>query len=250
MKKKVALVTGSSKGIGQATALRLGKEGFFTYVTYRTDKVGGTDTVAAIRSGGGEASLEYLDVRSEASVQSLYKKVENEQGYLNVLINNAAIQTPNNIENISFDEWKAITETKINGAFLSAKYAIPLMKAADNANIIFITSVLGEKPHPNFLSYSVGTAGCIALLKALAVQLGAYHIRTNGITPAETPTPMWDNLGGRDNEQMWQKFAKNNPLGRFSTPEDVANAVMLIIDDTSNYLNGNIIYMDGGVHLK
>ena len=167
MQSKVALVTGSSKGIGQAIAIRLGAEGYYTYVTYRTDKRGGEQTVKRIKASGNAASLLHLDVRSEESVQNVFKMVADEQGYLNVLVNNAGIEIPKNIEEDSFDEWRAVTETKINGSFLCTKYALPLLKGADNANLIFITSSLGDRPSPDYLAYCIGTAGIIAFVKAM-----------------------------------------------------------------------------------
>jgi len=117
-----------------------------------------------------------------------------------------------------------------------------------NANIIYITSSLGDNPDPNFPAYCIGTAGIVAFTKAMAKDLGQYGIRVNGVSPGTTRTPMCDTMDG-DNDTMWKKFAKNNPMKRVSTPEDIANCVMMIINDESEYLNGNFIYMNGCGHL-
>ena len=248
-KNKIALVTGSSKGIGKAIAIRLAKEGYITYVTYRTDKKGGEKTVKEIEEFDGKAYLLQIDVRSEEQVKSAFEKIKNDYGHLNVLVNNAGIEIPKDIEKVSFDEWKTVTETKIHGVFLCTKYAIPLMKNQDNANIINIISSLGIKPIPEAPAYCVGNAGVIAFTKMMAIHLGKYGIRTNGISPGTTRTHMWDSMNG-DDDKMWENFAKNNPMGRVSTPEDIASAVMMIINDESGYLNGNFIFVDGGAYLK
>jgi len=248
MLKKVAIVTGSSKGIGQAIAMRLGIEGYYTYVTYHTDQKGGEKTVKKIEEGGGKASLLQLDVCSEQSVKQVFEKIENAHGHLNVLVCNAGIEIPNTVEEASFDDWKAVTETKINGSFLCTKYSLPLLKGADNSNVVYITSALGERPKPKYVAYGVGNAAVIAFTKAMAVYLCQFGIRTNALAPGQTRTSMWDEMGG-DDEELWEKFASINPMGRVSTPNDLANAVMLIVNDSSKFLNGNFIYMNGGVHL-
>ena len=249
VKNKIALVTGSSRGIGKAIAIRLAKEGYITYVTYLTDKRGGENAVQEIEGIGGKAHLLKLDVRSEEQVKLAFEQIKKDYGYLNVLVNNAGIEIPKDIEKASFDEWKIVTETKIHGNFLCTKYAIPLLENQGNANLIIIISNLGNKPDPQFPAYSVGTAGVIAFTKMMAVQLGKYGIRTNGISPGPTRTQMWDSMGG-DDDSMWKKFAESNPMGRVSTPKDIANAVMMIINDESKYLNGNFIFVNGGAHMK
>lgn len=248
-KNKIALVTGSSKGIGRAIATRLAKEGYVVYITYRTDKSGGENVVQDIESAGGKAHIIQLDVRSEEQVKAVFDKIKKDYGHLNILVNNAGIESPGSIEKLSFDNWKLVTETKIHGNFLCTKYALPLMKNQDNANLIIIMSSLGNAPDYDYPAYCVGTAGTITFAKMMAVQLGQYGIRTNAISPGTTRTPMWDTMGG-DDDTMWDKFAKGNPMGRISTPEDIANTTMMIINDESKFLNGNFIFCNGGSHLK
>lgn len=248
-KNKIALITGSSKGIGKAIAIRLAKEGYITYLTYCSDKKGGENAVQEIEGFGGKAHLLKLDVRSEEQVKSAFELIKKDYGYLNVLVNNAGIEIPNETEKVSFDDWKTVTETKIHGNFLCTKYAVPLLKNQENANLIIIISDLGNNPDPQFPAYCVGTAGVIAFTKMMAVQLGKYGIRTNGISPGTTRTSMWNSMNG-DDDNMWNNFAKNNPMGRVSTPQDIANAVMMLINDESEYLNGNFIFVNGGGHLK
>lgn len=247
--KKVALVTGSSQGIGKAIAKKLAENGYITYITYLKNKTLGELTVKEIIKKGGKGILVKLDVKSEEGVKTVFGKIKKEQGQLNVLVNNAGIDISKDIETASLKDWQDVVNTKIDGNFLCTKYALPLMKNQDNPNLIIIVSSLGERPDPDYPAYSIGTAGTIAFTKAMALYLGKYGIRTNAIGPGTTKTAMWDDLG-ENSDEMWRKFAKNNPMGRVSTPEDIANATLMVINDKSKLINGNIIYMDGGSHLK
>jgi NAD(P)-dependent dehydrogenase (short-subunit alcohol dehydrogenase family) len=247
--QQVALVTGSSKGIGRSIACELARNSYFVYVTYKTDKRGALETVTEIKDANGQAKAIELDVKDEDSVRRVFDTIKTEFGYLNVLINNAGVEIPKKIEQITLDEWTEVVDTKITGNFLCTKYAIPLLSKQENANVVIITSSLGDRPDPEYPAYCVGTAGTIAFMKAMALYLGKYGIRTNSVSPGTTKTPMWDSLGGEDT-QMWESFAKGNPMGRVPTTQDIANATLMIIKDKSQYLNGNIIYVNGGQHLK
>ena len=249
LKNKIAVVTGSSKGIGRAIAKKLAQDDYVVYVTYKTGEKDGEKVVKEIKNNGGKAHLLKLDVCLEKDVKKAFEQVKKDYGYLNVLVNNAGIEISKKIEDITLKEWKMVIDTKIDGNFLCTKYALPLLKEKDNANLIIIVSSLGDRPDYKFPAYCVGTAGTIAFMKMMAQELGQYGIRTNAVAPGTTKTPMWDGLGG-DDKKMWNIFAKSNPMGRVSTPEDIANAVLMIINDKSKYLNGNIIYVNGGGHLK
>ena len=247
--KKVIVVTGSSSGIGLGITKLLAEKGYAVFVTYHQEKEKGEKAVKEITEKGGEATLVEVDVKSEDSVKKLFELVNKKYGKLDVLVNNAGIEKPNPIEKLNFKDWNDVVLTKINGHFLCTKYAIPLLKRAKISHIFNIVSSLGERPDPDYPAYCVGTAGTIAFTKMMAVHLGKYGIRVNGIALGTTKTPMWDTMGG-DDEKMWQSFAKNNPLGRVSTPQDIAKIIWLLLTQDAEYLNGNIIYVNGGGHLK
>ena len=244
-----ALVTGSSSGIGAAIARRLGRAGYHVYVTYHTSQVRGEATASAIRETGGSATALHLDVTSAESVADSMEKVRRDFGRLNVLVYSAVTEVAKDIESATFAEWKLVVGTKIDGAFLCTKMALPLMRGANNAHLIFITSRDGEKPDPGYLAYCVGSAGLIAFVKAMALYLPHHGIRVNAVTPGPVRTPLWDALGGKD-EAMWVSFAKASPMGRVATVDDVAGIVQLIVDEPTHYLNGNFIYVGGGGHLR
>jgi 3-oxoacyl-[acyl-carrier protein] reductase len=244
---KIALVTGSSKGIGRAIAIRLAKEGYFIVVTYKSDEKRGMETLDQVKKRS-DGMLIQLDVTEEESVRSLYQLVEKRFGKLDVLINNAGIERPFTIEECSVKDWNAVVDLKTIGLFLCTKYALPLLKAAETAHLINIVSALGKRPRYQFPAYSVGNAAAIAFTKMMALQLGQYGIRVNGIVPGSTRTALRDSFDGHDDE-AWDKMAKANPLGRVAIPEDTANTIALVLTKDAEYLNGNIIYVNGGNHL-
>jgi len=245
---KIALTTGSSKGIGRAIAIRLAKDGYYSIVTYNTDKKGADQTLEKVKKYGEGAKIK-LDVVSEKNVKEVFDFIKNKFGHFDVLVNNAGIERPYPIEKVSLKDWHDVILTKIDGPFLCTKYAIKLLEKSKTSHIFNIVSSLGERPDPDYPAYCIGTAGTIIFTKMMALHLGKYGIRVNGIAPGTTRTSMWDTIGGSDDE-MWSNFAKNNPLGRVSTPEDIANTISLLLQPDAEYLNGNIIYVNGGSHLK
>lgn len=249
-KQKVALITGSSSGIGAGIANVLALHGYEVIVTYKNHKQWAEDVVSHIKKNKGKAVIHELDVTDEDSVKQCFDFVAEEYGYLNVLVNNAAVDGIAPIEACTFDRWKMITRTKIDGNFLCTKYALPLLKKPGKADIIVIMSSLGVKADPDDVPYSVGTAGTIMFVKAMAKGLAKYGIRTNGIGPGETRTNnLYWKEAGLTTDEAWEKFAKENPLGRVSTPEDIGETALAIIENKTAFWNGNFIYVNGGGHL-
>jgi NAD(P)-dependent dehydrogenase (short-subunit alcohol dehydrogenase family) len=148
---RVSLVTGSSRGIGRAIAIRLAAEGYHSVVTYHTDEKAGRSVLNEIEANGGVGELRKLDVRSEESVSDTLRMIGERHGRLDVLVNNAVTEIAKSIEQATFEEWRIVTETKIDGTFLCCKYAIPLLSNSDNGNIVNITSFDGEKPKQEYL---------------------------------------------------------------------------------------------------
>ncbi len=247
---KSILITGSSNGIGAGIARYFGLKGYKVIVTYANNKSDGEKVCADIEASGTNASLYQLDVTNEESVKELARQVEEKFGKLDVLVNNAAVDWMTPIETCSFEDWQTITRTKLDGNFLCTKYFIPLLKKATNANLIIITSDLGDYPDENDIAYSVATAGTINFMKAMVKSLSKYGIRTNAISPGATKTnnKYWAQLG--NTQDLWDGLAKENPLGKLSSTEYIAKAAYMLVEDDTNYLNGNIIYVDGGGHIK
>jgi len=246
--QKVALVTGSSKGIGQATAIRFAKDGYLVYVTYFTDEAGGKSTVTQIAQNGGQAKLHYLNVTDEASVKQIMVDIKEESDHLDVLVNNAEHDVIKHYEKLSFDEWKLAIDSKLHGAWLCTINALPLLKKSENANIIMISSSADERPTADILSYATATAALTSLTKSFAAHLPDHGIRVNAVMPGQTRTANWQGL--ENDDALWEKFAKENPMKRVTTVEDVADAVMIFVNDPHKFLNGNFLFVNGGSHLK
>lgn len=246
MEKKVVLVTGSSKGLGSAISRRFAAAGYHAIVTYHNDRAAGLAVVQAIIDAGGSATLHQLDVRSEESVSRLLSDVSSVHGRLDTLVSNAVTEIAKPIDAASLDEWHQVLLTKLDGAFLTTKYAIPLLVKSDNPSVIYITSGDGERPNGEFIGYQIGTAGLIAMTKANAVYLAKkFGIRVNAVSPGPVKTPLWDQLGG-ENEEMWRGFADSAPVKRIATPEDVADACYFLASDARKFLNGVFLHVDGG----
>ncbi|MFW5702984.1 MAG: SDR family NAD(P)-dependent oxidoreductase [Candidatus Dojkabacteria bacterium] len=245
--KRVALITGSSKGIGAAMAKELGRNGWFVYVTYNSDKKSGEEVLRDI--GKSSASLTKLDVRNQKEIDELVDTIEQEHGKLDLLVNNAAKEIPTPLEDVKFDEFKEVFESKAYGAFLMTQKSLSLLKNGENAMIVNVSSSLGDKPNPKFPAYCLATRFLDGLTMMQTAAYGKYGIRVNAISPTTTYTSMWDKMGG-DDPKMWESFAKNNPLGRVSTTDDVAKTLVWLISEETGYLNGNTIYVNGGKHYK
>ncbi|MGH7204381.1 MAG: SDR family NAD(P)-dependent oxidoreductase [Candidatus Levyibacteriota bacterium] len=249
--QKVALVTGSSQGIGAGIAKILGANQYNVIVTYKSHKEDAEDVVAEIKKTNGNAVLIQLDVTSEVSVKTCMKFIANEFGRLDVLVNNAAVDGLSPLETCTLEKWRLITQTKLDGNFLCAKYALPLLKKLNKSDIIVIMSHLGERVDPDDVAYSVATAGTVSFVKALAFALAKYGVRTNGVGPGGVRT---NNGYYREakltSDKTWEQFAKDNPLGRVATPEDVGQTVLEVITNKSQFWNGNFVHVSGGEHLS
>lgn len=242
--QQIALVTGSSKGIGQAIALRLAKENYFVYVTYYETEAGGQETVDSIKSNGGNASLLRLDVTNENSVVSVMNIIEQEQGKLDLLVCNAEKDACKPIEQQALEEWKLAFDTKVHGAWLSVKYALPLLRKSETPNIVFVSSSADDRPGEDVLTYASATAALNCMIRAWAVHLAKDKIRVNAVCPGPVQTDNWGEA--RYDSELWKKFAAQNPLSRVATAEEVADAIIPLVNDPHKFLNGNFIFVDGG----
>lgn len=243
---KSILITGSSQGIGSGIAKHFSKLGYFVYITYLNKEDLAKQTAQEL---GENCAVIQLDVREEESVKNAFKIVENKTGALDVLVNNAAVDFPSNIETCTYEEWQEITRTKIDGNFLSTKYAIPLLKKSDNPNLIIITSNMHLNVDPDDPAYCVATGAVVAFMKCMALSLSKYGIRTNGVSPSEvrTHSKYWDMMG---NDEMWEKIKAGNPMGKLCSPESIAYAIESIVNDPTKFINGAIIDVTGAKHLK
>lgn len=241
-RKKVALITGSSRGIGRAIALKLHSEGYQVVVTYCYDEVAGKKV---FKETNEEGMLLKLDGGDEKSVKDCVEKFKEKYDHLDVLVVSGMHDRPHGFKDTSFEDWKFVLNSKLDSSFLVSKLFYPLLKKSESSQIILNTSSVDEKPQIGALAYSVASAGVTNLTKAMAIELAPEGIRVNAICPGTTRTDNWIGFGLEDHE-MWKSFAKSNPMQRVPTPEDIADAVSYLVSDKAKYINGLFLYVDGG----
>ena len=189
-----------------------------------------------------------MDVGDEASVKKVIAAASRISGHLHLLVNNASVDYNIPIEKTTLQEWEETFAVRARGTFLMTKYALPLLKKAKRSTIINITSSWAHETQPSFPAGAAAEAAKMNFTKTCAVALAKYGISTHSVNPGVTRTPLWDPWGVDDTG--WAAMAKNNPLGRNCTPEDVAKVIYYLDSEEAEYLNGEEIYVNGGNHLR
>ena len=245
---RVAIITGAGSGIGRTSAILFAKEGAKIVVADIND-AGGRETVAAIKSEGGEAIAVHTDVTIASEVENLGRVAKDKFGKVDILFNNAGIpQQTMPFEKVTETLWDQIFATNVKSIFLTAKSIVPMMKAAGGGVIINLASISGIRPRPGNIAYATSKAAVILLTKALALEVAQFKIRVNCINPVGTDTPMLRKFfaEGVSLEEGKKATINSIPLGRLSMPEDVANAALFLASDESSMLTGTGIDVDGG----
>lgn len=243
-RKRVALITGASRGIGEGVAKYLISKGYFVYGTYKNDK----ELIFKTFAKNPNVSIHHLEVSNENEVKKLFSDVSKKSGNLDLLVNNATVDFLVPIEKMSLKQWDETFDTRCKGTFLMTKYALPLLKKNKRSTIVNITSSWAHETQPSFPAAAAAEAAKMSFTKTCAVSLAKYGIRTHSVNPGVTRTPLWDPWGVDD--AGWEKMAKENPLGRNCSPEDIAKIIYYLDSEEAAYLNGEEIYVNGGNHLR
>jgi len=240
---KIALVTGGSRGIGRAIALRLAFEGAGVALCARQAEAAQA-VGEEIKSLGAPVLVRQADVADTAQAGALVEAVVAELGRLDILVNNAGITRDNLLLRMSEAEWDAVLATNLKGAFNCCKAAARPMLKARGGRIISISSVVGITGNAGQANYAASKAGLIGFTKALARELASRSITANVVAPGLVPeTGMTGSLGDKAMEQLMAQV----PLGRPGTPEDVAHAVAFLASDQAGYITGQVLCVDGGM---
>ena len=241
--KKIAFVTGSSRGIGRAVALRLAEEGYAVGVNCvsRTDLA--EETAEAIRKRGGQAAAFRADVADREAVTEAIRGTEAALGGpVSVLVNNAGIAEQHLFQDISPALWRRIFAVNVDGAFHTIQAVLPAMIHEKAGCIVNISSIWGQRGASCEAAYSATKAALIGLTRSLAMELAPSHIRVNCVAPGVIDTDMVQVLG----EETLRDLAEQTPLGRLGTPEDVAEAVAFLAGERASFLTGQVLTADGG----
>jgi len=248
LQNRVAIITGGTSGIGRAAALLFAQEGAKVVVAARDEARGG-ETVLTIAEGGGQALYVRCDVREAGDCERVMRRTAEAFGRLDILFNNAGVVYPDRtVVNTSEEEWDSTMDINVKGVYLMSKYAIPCMAENGGGVIINTASVWGLVGGNGAAAYCASKGAVVLLTKAMALDHAGQKIRVNCICPGSVDTPMlrgeMDALGGR--EKALPKFAAKHPLGRISTPEEVARAALFLASDEASFITGASLPVDGG----
>jgi 3-oxoacyl-[acyl-carrier protein] reductase len=244
LKDKVALVTGASQGIGRATSLALAEAGATVAIAARnTEKL--ASLAAEIAAAGGEALAVPMDVADPAQVKTGFQQLLAKLGKLDILVNNAAITRDTLALRMKLEDWDAVLRTNLTGAHLCIQQALGAMLKQRAGRIINITSVVAETGNAGQANYVASKAGLIGLTRAIAVEVASRSITVNAIAPGFISTPMTDPLS----QEIKDKMKSMIPLGRFGTDRDVAAAIVFLASDEAGYITGQVLDVNGGLHM-
>lgn len=244
LKDKVALVTGASQGIGRATARALAEAGAKVAIAARNEQQLRT-LAAEIAAAGGEALAVPMDVGDAAQVKTGFQATLGKFGRLDILVNNAAITRDTLALRMKLDDWESVLRTNLTGAHLCIQQALGAMLKQRSGRIINITSVVAETGNAGQANYVASKAGLIGLTRAIAVEVASRSITVNAVAPGFITTPMTDPLPNELKEKMKSLI----PLGRFGTDGDVASAVVFLASDEAAYITGQVLGVNGGMHM-
>ena len=251
-----ALVTGASKGLGQAMAIGFAKAGADVIVNYNTDLAGAKETAREIEKTGGKAVLFKADVSKEDEVQAMFARALKEFGRLDICVPNSAIQLNAPVDEMTLDQWKRVIDVNLTGMFLAAREAIRIFKrqGIDReisyacGKLIFISSVHDVIPWEGHANYAAAKGGLMLFMKSLAQEVAHLRIRVNAIAPGAIRTPM--NVEKLTTPELFDKLLlKLIPSKRIGEPEDVARLAVWLASDESDYVYGTTVYVDGGMLL-
>ena len=240
---KVALVTGASRGIGRAIALRLASEGAKVAINYAGNTAKAEAVKAEIEQNGGEAILVQADVSDSASVDAMVAQVVEAFGQIDILVNNAGITRDGLMMRMKDEDFDAVINTNLKGVFYCTKVVSKLMMKKRSGRIINMASVVGLMGNAGQTNYAAAKAGVIGFSKSAAKELAARGITVNMVAPGFIATDMTAAMTDKAKEMTLTGI----PLKRMGEPEDVANAVLFLASDNASYITGQTINVDGGM---
>jgi 3-oxoacyl-[acyl-carrier protein] reductase len=243
--KRVAVVTGGSRGIGRAASLLLGKAGAHVVVNYAGNEAAARETVEAVVQAGGSAEAKQFDVSDEGAVQAVFKDIEAAHKRVDILVNNAGIALDQILLRVKQEEIERTFGVNLAGPLYCAKAAIRLMMRAKYGRIINLSSVVAELGNPGQAVYAASKAGIIGLTKTLAREYASRGITVNVVAPGFVETDMTATLP----EAAQKGIVEQTPLGRVGRPEEVAAAILFLASDEASYITGQVLRVNGGMYV-
>ncbi|MCF8010674.1 MAG: 3-oxoacyl-[acyl-carrier-protein] reductase [Clostridiales bacterium] len=243
LENKVAVVTGSSRGIGRAIALELAGAGADVAINCTSKTCEAENVKQEIEDMGRRAAVIQGDISDPEFVNSMVKKVNNELGKASILVNNAGINRDNLLMRMKDEEWDDVLRVNLKGAFLCARAFSRDMLKSRSGRIINVSSVVGLTGNPGQANYCSAKAGLIGMSKSIARELGSRNITVNCVAPGFISTDMTQDLPEDKKDEMMKQI----PLSQLGTPGDVASLVAFLASDAARYISGQVIAVDGGM---
>ena len=241
---KVAIVTGASRGIGRAIALKLAREGASLVVTATTLE-SAQKTAAEVEALGQKALALAVDVADSAAVTAMFASAVGTFGKVDILVNNAGVTKDGLLLRMKDADWDEVIDVNLKGAFNCVREASKLMTRARSGRIVNISSVVGEMGNAGQINYCASKAGMIGLTKSAARELAKRGITVNAVTPGFIETDMTAALSDKVREGLLEQI----PLERLGTPDDVANAVFFLVSSMGDYITGHVLSVNGGMYM-
>lgn len=243
---KIALVTGASRGIGRAIAIRLAQSGARVIVNYATNENEARETVRLIKEVDCPEPLTMaFDVSNSEAVNNAISQIESSLGAIDILVNNAGVVKDGLLLRYRDEDWQRVIDTNLAGAFYCARACARKMIKKDSGRIINISSVVGECGNAGQIAYVSAKAGLIGMTKALARELASRKVTVNAVSPGYIETEMTAAL----KPEQKQALEKEIPLGSVGLPVDIANAVAFLASDEARYITGHVLAVNGGMYI-
>ncbi len=244
--RQIVVVTGASRGIGRAVAVRFARDGAAVIVNYRGSEAAAQETAQAVTAAGGEATLVQGDVSSRDDAERLIETAIQQHGRIDVLVNNAGITRDQLLMRMTDDDWDAVLDTNLKGAFYTTRAVLRPMLRKRSGRIINISSVVGLIGNAGQGNYAAAKAGLIGFTKSIAREVASRSITVNAVAPGYIATEMTDAIA----ETMKAKIIEQVPMGRLGTPEDVAEVVAFLASRAASYMTGAVLQVDGGMVMR